>query len=78
LLAEVEGEEPGRPPKARDMAADFLRALLVNGAPVPFKAVEKSAAEAGLSWGTVRRAADGLRIIAQKVGLRDGWEWRLP
>jgi putative DNA primase/helicase len=77
LLAEVEGEEPGRPPKARDMAADFLRALLVNG-PVPVKTVEKSAAEAGLSWGTVRRAADGLGIVAQKVGLRDGWEWRLP
>jgi putative DNA primase/helicase len=76
LLGEFEGEGL-RPAKARDMAADFLDELLADG-PVPTNDVQKAATAAGLSWATVRRAADKLGVTAEKVGIGGGWAWRLP
>jgi putative DNA primase/helicase len=64
-------------PRRRDMAAEWLRDLLARG-PMPVRQIEAEAKEAGISWATVRRAADGLGIVAQKGGYQVGWAWRLP
>ena len=56
-------------------AADFLRQVLADGL-TPCKTVEAEAKEAGVSWATVRRAADSLCVIKTKgVG---AWYWKLP
>lgn len=65
----------------RNEARDFLLDLLDNG-PVPANDVKAAAREAALSWATVRRAADGLKVERRKVG-RPGeagqqWVWQLP
>jgi putative DNA primase/helicase len=64
-------------PRRRDMATEWLRDLLARS-PVPVRQIEADAKEAGISWATVRRAADGLGIVAEKTGYEAGWAWRLP
>ena len=60
---------------ARDSAEDFLKELLKDG-PSPTKYVEVEAKAAGISWRTVRRAADALCVKKQKS---DGkYYWSLP
>lgn len=56
-------------------ATDFLRQVLTEG-PTPSKTVEAEAKAAGVSWASVRRAADALGITKHK-GM-GGWYWRLP
>ena len=53
------------------------RELLANG-PVPVPQIEDDAKAAGMSWATVRRAAEDLGIVTEKAGYADGWAWRLP
>jgi hypothetical protein len=68
-------------PSAVDEAEGFLRAELASG-PVESKAVKRAAREAGLSWGSVRRAKDRLGVKAWRESHgNDGagaWLWRLP
>ncbi len=58
-------------------AENFLRQCLKPGL-TPTKTIQEEAKEAGISWSTVRRAADNLRVIKRKGGMNDGWYWSLP
>lgn len=64
---------------ARDAAAKFLQELLDQG-PCPAKEVRSEADRTGLSWVTVRRAAEHLRVVNTKRGFGAGgcWYWSLP
>jgi len=69
-------------PSARDNAKQFIEMLLSNG-PVGSKDVKEAARENGISWGTVRRAAEHLGVDIKKDGpLNDKgeitWRWHLP
>jgi AAA domain len=65
------------PPPAMGEAIDFLRQELANG-PQPQKDLKKSAEAAAISWSTVKRAKKALNVKTSKVGLTEGWQWRLP
>lgn len=54
---------PGRPPKERDEAEDWLRQQLADG-PVAVSRLKDQAEKRNLSWMTVRRAADDLDVYA--------------
>jgi putative DNA primase/helicase len=58
-------------------ATDFLLDLLIDG-PKPAKECKAAAAEAALSWATVRRAQDKLGIKPSKDSMTGGWTWSLP
>ena len=58
-------------------AEEFLRDLLTAG-PVSQKEIRAAAEGAGLSWATVRRAKDRLKIKPDKDGMKGGWLWALP
>jgi putative DNA primase/helicase len=76
---------PGPEPDARNGAAEWLRELLADGAmrvgsakkPEP-GSIAHAVADAGLSWGTVRRAREAIGIKPYKGQFGDGWYWRLP
>ena len=60
---------------AVDAAADFLRQVLADGL-MPSKAVQAEAANAGVSWASVRRAVDTLSV--KKSRGKDGaWYWSI-
>ena len=61
--------------KAIDAAKNFLTELLADG-PELQPSVETTAAVAGLSWATVRRAKNELGVESHRVG--DGWSWSMP
>ena len=61
----------------RSVAETWLGEILADG-PVPVRRIEAEAKEAGMSWATVRRAAEGLEIVTEKTGYEAGWAWRLP
>jgi len=66
-------DEDGR--SAIEAATDFITQVLAGGS-TPSKAVQEEAKGAGVSWASVRRAADSLGVTKRKgVG---GWYWRLP
>lgn len=79
LLAEAETDrsDDGGEKSAQASAGEWLVDLLAEG-PVSSKQIQADAKESGLSWATVRRAADALEVARQKDGLRGGWYWRLP
>jgi putative DNA primase/helicase len=58
-------------------AMDWLRDILADG-PLSASDVKSRAEAAGVSWRTVRRAADTLRVQRNKAGMRAGWTWCLP
>jgi putative DNA primase/helicase len=58
-------------------AMDFLRDELAAG-PQSAQAIKKAAASAGVSWATIRRAKDELKIRSVKGSLQEGWFWELP
>jgi hypothetical protein len=60
---------------ALDSARHWLAELLSAG-PVASSEVKEAAAQAGHTWGTVRRAAAALNVETDKRGSR--WQWRLP
>jgi hypothetical protein len=65
--------------KPRDDAEGFLRELLAGGS-VESSRVEALAKAAGLSWGTVRRAAEALKVAKYRPpGPKNPpWYWKLP
>lgn len=58
-------------------AAEFLREALCEG-PTPVKTIQAEASEAGHTWRTIQRAADGMFVIKKKGGMEGGWYWQLP
>ena len=64
---------------ARDEAEDFLRDMLAGG-PVATKKIETEVKAAGLSWATVRRAAEKRIGVKKMKGkeLDGAWVWSLP
>jgi putative DNA primase/helicase len=60
----------------RREAKAWLEDLLADG-PVPVKKIQGGAKAAGLSWMTVRRAKEGLSVVASKNGYQGAWQWRL-
>lgn len=75
ILADAESEDTGR--SAKESAVDWLRDFL-EGAPILSDQVKAESKEAGLSWATVRRAADEIGVIRRKGGMNAGWYWSLP
>jgi archaellum biogenesis ATPase FlaH len=62
----------------RREAGDWLKDLLADG-PRGAADVRNQARVVGLTWITVRRAADSIGIVKRKIGGRGaGWEWALP
>ena len=61
---------------ALNEAEVFLREELADG-PKAASAIKKAATEAGLSWATIRRAQEKLKIKPKKTSLTDGWQWEL-
>jgi putative DNA primase/helicase len=74
LLAEQEqADDENR--SAVDAAENFLRQVLADG-PTPSSVVKTETASAGVSWASVRRAADELGVLKRKGA--DAWYWSLP
>lgn len=76
LLDTLQGEER----TARQEAADILRVELRDG-PRPVSELRDVADRLGVTWRTVRRAADAIDVEKNRVGGlgADGrWEWSLP
>lgn len=81
ILADVESAGDDDQRSELEEACDFLRDTLHSG-PVPTKQIKSEAADAGLSWATVRRAQKAIGAEAVKEGgrLGDGkqqWVWQL-
>ena len=72
MRPQVNEEERGE----LDEAKDFLTGLLADG-PISSKQIRADAEGAGHSWITIRRAQQALGIVAFKVGMKEGWSWRL-
>jgi hypothetical protein len=75
----VGGPVVRREPIVRREAEAFLRELLKAG-PRPVVELRQAAAEAGLSWNTIVRAKQSMRLIAgQRAGAggSPGWEWSM-
>jgi putative DNA primase/helicase len=75
ILNDVEHNENGEGSERLD-AEQFLRDLLAGG-PLPARQIKANADGAGYAWATVRRAQKSLGIQASKVGMKEGWTWRL-
>src|SRR5882672_1874529 len=65
--------------RPRERAAEFLKDALAAG-PRPVSELEKLAAEKGLSWKTVVRAKDDMRLRAEqrREGEHSAWYWVDP
>lgn len=72
LLSDPNEADDGK--SAIDSAIEFLREVLKDGL-TPCKTVQAEAKAAGISWATIRRAADALYVVKRK-GL-EGWYWKL-
>lgn len=58
-------------------AEEFLRSELASG-DVPTETLKRLAADADISWRTLRRAGDKIGAQRVKAGFQGGWVWRLP
>lgn len=77
LLNEPDGQEAdGQEQGAVDAAAAFIREALATGI-TPSNTVRTEATSAGVSWASVRRAADRLGVL-KKRGDGGVWYWKLP
>ena len=77
MQAASENKSPGE----RDSAKNLLLALLADGREVLMTEIKDVTTKGhGLSWATVRRAKEDLKIISDKEeGKLDGkWFWKLP
>jgi putative DNA primase/helicase len=72
-IAAATGLEKGRGVDAKD----FLKDILANG-PVEVKLIRQRAEERGLSIDQLDRTKKKLHIEARKLGVTEGWEWRMP
>lgn len=66
---------PGPAPTKRDEATQFIREVLAGG-PVKAREIMDEAAEADISWDTIKQAKRRLGVESEQE--RDGWVWRLP
>jgi len=57
-------------------AREFLKDLLANGS-VSVKAVKLAAIEAGISFATVKRAKKAIGVVAEKIAMNSGWNWKI-
>jgi len=67
-------EQDGEDKSALDSAIDFLREVLKDGL-TPCKKIQAEGKDAGISWASIRRAADSLEVIKTKGAM--GWYWKL-
>jgi putative DNA primase/helicase len=72
LLAKAEGEQDGKAPKI-DQAKRFLTEFLAN-AKRQAEDVENAAKDAGISWRTVRRAAEEMNVRKFREKDRSWWQ----
>ncbi len=76
--AVMSGFESREADSERREASEWLRDFLADG-PRGAADVRSQARLVGLTWITVRRAADSISILKRKIGGRGaGWEWALP
>lgn len=75
LLSEPDGEG-GDERSAIDAAQEFLREAL-STCPTPTKTLQSECRDAGVSWASVRRAADSLGVVKRR-GDGSVWYWGLP
>jgi putative DNA primase/helicase len=75
--AALRASEDGGDRSAAAEAEEFLRDKLSAG-PVPAKDGEEHARALGIAPRTLARARKKLGVIAEKVGLKEGWTWSLP
>ena len=57
-------------------AEDFLRQCLRDGL-APTNTIKAEAKNAGISWATVRRASEQIKVLKRKGGMNQGWYWSL-
>ncbi len=62
---------------ALEDAGDWLQGALENG-PRPSRELRREAEEAGLSWATVRRAKQRVKVQCTKSAMNGPWVWSLP
>lgn len=67
-------EQDGGEKNAIESATDFLREVLKDGI-TPCKTIQAEGKDAGISWASIRRAADSLEVIKTKGA--NGWYWKL-
>lgn len=76
LLTEPDGQDgSGEDKSAVNAAVDFVRQVLADGF-TPTNTVKENAASAGISWASVRRASDSLKV--KKTKSAGAWYWSLP
>jgi putative DNA primase/helicase len=68
-------EQDGEDKSAVDSACDFLAEVLKDGI-TPCKTIQAEGKDAGISWASIRRAADTLEVGKTKGA--NGWYWKLP
>lgn len=66
--------EPDDGKTAVDSAAGFLREVLKDGL-TPCKTIQAEGKDAGISWASIRRAAESIFVIKKKGA--EGWYWKL-
>lgn len=67
-------EQDGDGKSAVDSATSFLREVLKDGL-TPCKTIQAEGKDAGISWASIRRAADVIAVTKRKGA--DGWYWKL-
>ena len=70
---EPQGEDQGKLAEAKQ----FLAKMLAGG-PVDTVQLKKDTEGAGLTWATVRRAKDKMKVHAGKADFDGSWQWSLP
>jgi len=60
----------------REDAEEFLAGTLRQG-PMPTREIKEAARAHGLAWRTIERAKRDLGIEAVKLGMKEGWAWKL-
>lgn len=78
--AGVECDAAPQPPRVEtqlDKACELLQCLL-DRQPVTASELEAEANAAGISWDTMKRAKEKLRIVARRDGRAGRWLWSLP
>lgn len=75
ILGAVEAPQTEETSEEED-AARFLRDLLAAG-PVPVKQVKADVFGAGYAWRTIERAKKVVGVDAVKLGMKEGWVWKL-